>query len=471
MKRFKQAVSKIRSRDSEESTTAIQKSGATPSEDDTSPALWTTGQEFQFYVPWLWKDSPEPPREKRGLHPDRQIVRITRLTNLPGFTDEFHDAWIQQCVANAVKYLVFDKEHYPTCTESELDQRRKDKTEAWKQFNIVQRQCNLPKIALPGYDGVLAVEMTIVIKEAFVSQDPASASTLLAWRALPTPGKCIERIKNQIQIHLTPECSMHVHIRPEKMQAFDLLSFKQMASILWLAEERLDKLYHPAHSASNSAFHHRSLRYHSNLALNHSPILASRDDDHAAVLEFLDSEATEKKNLGTIWQAINRHQLRELLRVHPSIGKHDFAAYNFFNLFMASEKQTIEFRKTESTTDGEVIDAWIEAFIILAHFCMTSPMEKFQTVLESLAKPQIAYNTWNLLEDIGCRKTIVDVLKQKAWRQWLAQGPAACPTRTGVDSPGSTRQNFASRAHFLAAIRRGTEKFWGMVATGYSYGR
>lgn len=465
MKNFKLTASKIWQRDPAEPTKTVEKRDTTPSGDETSPTLWTTGQEFQFYVPWLWKDSPQPPPDK--LHPDRQVVRISRLTNLPDFTEEIHDAWIQQCVNNAVKYLVFDKDHYPTCTESELEQRRKDKTEAWKQFNIVQRKCNLPPITLAGYDGVLPVEMTIVIKEASVRQNQGSASSSLEWRTLPSPGKCIERIKNQIQIYLTPECSMHIHIRPENMLAFDLLSFKKMATILWLAEGRLDKLYHPAHINSNSPSH-RSLQHHSNLALDDSPILASRDEDYAAVLGFLDPDAAEKKSLATIWQTINRHQLRELLRIHPSIGKHDYAAYNFFNLFMASEKQTIEFRKTEATTDGEVVNAWIEVFVLLAYFCMTSSTEAFQTVLESLAKPQNTYNTWKLLGDIGCRRSVVEVLRRKSMAQWVPENQS---TPRDANSRASIEQNLAARPRLLGALRRGAEKFGGMIARGYSYGR
>lgn len=472
MKKFKQAASKMwlhDSQDSSESPRTTEKRGTTLSGgDEASPALWTTGQEFQFYVPWLWKDSPVPPPDK--LHPNRQVVRIARLTNLPGFTDEFRDAWIQQCVANAVKYLVYDKDHYPTCTESELGQRRKDKTEAWKQFNIVQRMCNLPKITLPGYDGVLPVEMTIIIKQMSVRQNEKSASSSLEWHAPPSPGKCIERIKNQIQIYLTPECSMHIHIRPDNMVAFDLPSFKKMASLLWLAEDRLDKLYHPARSNSNSALH-RSLRNHSNLALDDSPILTSRDDNYDAVLEFLDPDSAEKKSLATIWQTINNHQLRELLRVHPSIGKHDFAAYNFFNLFLASEKQTIEFRKTEATTDGQVIDAWIEVFVLITNFCMTSSMEKFQSVMERLVQPQDTYNTWKLLGDIGCSSATVGTLRQKSKNQWLPEQPARGSMPKHIDSPTATRQNFMARLRLLDAIRRGTEKFGGMIAKGYSYGR
>ncbi|POS73944.1 hypothetical protein DHEL01_v207664 [Diaporthe helianthi] len=467
MKKFKTAVSKIYHRGSHESTTAIKEGGTELGGDNSSQALWTTGQEFQFYVPWLWKDSPEPPPEK--LHPNRQIVRIPRLTNLPGFTDEFRDAWIQQCVANAVKYLVYDKQHYPTCTQSELEQRKHDKTEAWKQFNIVQRECNLPKITLPGYDGVLPMEMTIIIKQLSVRQGTASSPSSLEWCNLPTPGKCIERIKNQVKIYLTRECSIHIHIRPVNMLAFDLVTFKKMASLLWLAEDRLDQLYHPARCRPNSPSHH-SLRNHSNLALDNSPLLSNSVDDHAAVLGFLNPYSAEKKSLTTIWQTINHHQLRELLLAHPSIGQHEFLAYNFFNIHMNSEKQTIEFRKTESTRDGQVIDAWIEVFVLLAYFCTISSTQSFQRVMEDLVKPQDEYSTWKLLGDIGCNRLTVDVLRQKSMDQWLPLDPAARWAPREADSPTTARRKLAPRPRLLDAVRRGTKKFGGMIARGSSYG-
>ncbi|KAJ0119813.1 hypothetical protein J7T55_014018 [Diaporthe amygdali] len=43
-----------------------------------------------------------------------------------------------------------------------------------------------------------------------------------------------------------------IHIWPQSVLDFDLQSFKKIASLLWLAEERLDKLYHPARNISKN---------------------------------------------------------------------------------------------------------------------------------------------------------------------------------------------------------------------------
>lgn len=457
MKQFKTKLSKMFRNDTEESRTSTENDDATVNSEEDTPA-WTTGQEFQFYVPWLWKGSPEPPPDK--LHPNRQVVRIPRPTILPGFTEELRDTWIQHCVTDAVKDLVYDKDHYLTCTERQLEEWHYDRTKAWKRFNIVQSKCDLPAITVAGYDGVLPVEMTIAIKRMSIRREAGSFAHL-EWLTFPSPGKCIERIKNQIRIILPPDCSMHIHVRPETMLDFDLQSFKRMASILWLAEERLDKLYHPARSDPDSHLH-RSLRRYSNLALEENPFISGCPDDYDSVLGHLNVDAAEKIKLASIWQTADRHQLRELLRIHPSIGKHDYPAYNFFNLFMSSDKQTIEFRKTESTIDAQVIDAWIEVFVLLTNFCMTCSVETFQSLMENLGKPQSAYSTWNMLADIGCKRPIVELLKNKFMQQWVPEEPAASNIATSSSSS-------ATRRRLRDAIREGAEKVGKKIAEGYSF--
>ncbi|KAH8763705.1 hypothetical protein F5883DRAFT_618262 [Diaporthe sp. PMI_573] len=467
MKQIQTALSKLSPHNTGESKKSTKEDGAAFAGEDTTH-VWTVGEEYQFYVPWLWKQSPEPPPDK--MHPNRQVVRIPRPTVFPGLTEELRHAWIQNCVTSAVRDLVYDKDHYLTCTESQVEQWRYDQTEAWKHFSIVQRKCNLPKITIPGYDGVFPVEMTIVIRRVSIRKDRATSSCV-EWLDLPSPGKCIERIKNQVRIHLTPECSLHTHIRPKTIPEVDLQSFKKLASFLWLAEDRLNKLYHPARSNLDSSFH-RSLRRCSNLALDKSPLVTGDVHTYAAVLGSVDIEPAEKTKLVTIWQAGDRHQLRELLRIHHTIGKHDRPAYNFFNLFKASEKQTIEFRKTESTIDGQVIDAWIEVFVVLAEFCMTCSIETFQSVAESLGKPQDAYSTWQLLGDIGCKRPVVEVLKQKFIQQWLQVPEESGRRSTSRDAANSTgsNSNSASRPRLRDAIREGVEKIGGKIAEGYSYG-
>lgn len=466
MKHLKNAASKISSFGADKYKAVGKQNDAQSDRMDPTP-IWTTGQEFQFYVPWLWNESPEPEPDK--LHPNRQVVRIPQPTNLSVFSEKAQEGWIQQHVAIAVKNLVDDKEHYPTCTEPQLENERYyDHTKAWKDYNIVQSKCDLPKVIMPGYDGVLPLEMTIVIKEVSIHRDQASSR--LEWLTLPSPGKCVERIKNQVHVYLTPECSTHIHIRPQTMLDFDLQAFKKMASLLWLAEERLNKLYHPARSNSDSPFH-RSLRHHSNLALDGDHLITGHPDDHAAIWNPVKLAVAEKEKLATIWQASDRHQLRELLRIHPSIGKHDSSAYNFFNLYRASDKQTIEFRKTESTIDAQVIDAWIEVFLLLTDFCMTCPIKEFQRVMGRLANSDNVYSTWNFLRDIGCKSLTVEVLKQKFMQQWLPEEPATGTTSRATTSASITGNDSAARSRLGDAIRDGTKKLGGKIAGGYSYGR
>lgn len=466
MKLFKKTVSKIASQGADESKAVAEENDALYNgQEDTTP-VWTTGQEFQFYVPWLWNVTPEPPPDK--LHPNRRVVRISRPKGFPEFTEDFRDDWIQERVTSAVKEMVHNEEHYLTCTERQLKKERYDQTKAWKHFNIVQSKCDLPEVTLPGYDGVLPVEMTIVVKEVSIRRE--QTSTCLEWLNLPSPGKCIERIKNQVRIYLTPECSIHIHIRPQTMLQFDLQSFKKMASLLWLAEERLDKLYHPARSNPDSTLH-RSLRCHTNLAMDKEPPTTGRPDDYATVLGPVKLARGEEEKLVTIWRACDCYDLRELLRVHASIGKHDYPAYNFINLFKVSDKQTIEFRKTESTIDAQVVDAWIEVFLVFTDFCMTCSTKEFQRIMENLGKPDNVYTTWHLLRDIRCKSLTVEVLRQKFMQQWLPEGPVSRPASRAATSTSTLSSNSATRLRLRDAIRDGTENVGGKIAGGYSYGR
>lgn len=462
MKQLKNAASKISSLGKDKSKAVAKQNDALLRGTNLTP-VWTTGLEFQFYVPWLWEGSPGPEPDK--LHPNRKVVRIPQPTNLSGLSEE---GWIQHHVTSKVKDLVDDQEHYPTCTERRLERWRHDQTKAWEHFNIVQSNCDLPEITtMSGYDGMLPVEMTIVIKKVSICRDQASSR--LEWLDLPSPGKCIERIKNQVQIHLTPECSTHIHIRPQTILDFDLQSFKKLASLLWLAEERLNKLYHPARDNSDNPLH-RSLRSYSNLALDGDPLITGGPEDYAAVLGPVKLAVAEEEKLATIWRATDCHQLRGLLRIHPSIGKHDYPAYNFFNLYMASDKQTIEFRKTESTIDAQVIDAWIEVFLLLTDFCMTCSIEEFQRMMENLGNSNNVYTTWHLLRDIGCKSPTVQILKQKFLKQWLPE-PVTLPASRATTSAGITSSDSAARFRLRHAIRDGTEKIGGTIAGGYGYGR
>lgn len=465
MKHFKNAASKMSSR-------GAVKFNALANEDvlhdgkDHAP-VWTTGQEFQFYVPWLWKDSPDPPHAPPDkLHPDRKVVRIDQHPNLLECTKESLDAWIQHSVTNAVKDLVYDKEHYLTCTEGQLEEWHYDRTKAWEHFNIVQSRCRLPEVKLPGYDGVLPVEMTIVIKKVSIRLGQTSSSSCLDWLTLPSPGKCIERIKNQVRIYLTSDCSIHIHIRPESMLD-SLQSLKKMASMLWLAEERLNKLYHPTRNHPDSPFN-RSLRRYSNLAMDDDPLATGRLEDHATWLGPVNRDVGEEGKLTTIWQALDIYQLRELLRVHPSIGKHDRPAYNFFNLFAASEKQTIEFRKMEAMIDAQVVDAWIEVFLLLTNFCMTCSVEQFQAAMGNLSKPDNVYNTWHFLRDIGCKGPTVELLKRKFMQQRLTEEQTSHPA--SELRPASITSSLSS-TRLRVAIRNRAKKVGEKIAEGYSYSR
>lgn len=465
MKQFKNIAPEMPSLFTKQSK-AVAEESHRPGKGGDGTTIWTTGQEFQFYVPWLWIEKPDLPQD--NANPSPQLVRIPRPTDDAGSTAESREAWVQDHVTSAVKDLVHDEVHYPTRTESELVGEDYDQKTAWRNFNIVQRRCSLPLVTAPdGYDGVLPVEMTIVIKGIFVHRDQASDSVRFEWLNPPSAGSCIERIKNQVRIHLTSECNLHVHVRPQIIRDFDLVAFKKMASLLWLAEGRLDKLYHPGRNSSGTPLH-RSLRRASNLALDTNPYVTGSLDDYDIILGPVELDGAEKDKLVTLWRASGRYQLRELLRIHPSVGKHEYPAYNFFNWFMVSDKQTIEFRKAEATVDARVIDAWVEVFVLLADFCMTSSVKAFQRVMVNLGKPDSAYGTWNLLGDIGCKNQTIELLRLKFIQQWRPEEPVPGPGEGTISS--NSASTIASKSRLRDTIRDGTKKLGGKIAEGYSYG-
>lgn len=450
MKQIKTAAAKLSPQGAINSK-IMDKKGNASSSDEKTETVWTTGQEFQFYVPWLWKDRADPPADKS--HPTRQVVRIARPKVTPGFTDEFVESYIRHCVSIAVRDLVDDMGMYFTCTEDQLKNCQWDQATAWKRCHIIQNSCDIPGIKMSGYDGVLPMEMTIIIKEATIRREQASGATL-HWARLPSPGKYIERVKDKIRIHLTPECSIHVHTGPETLPHFDLESFKKMASLLWLAEERLDKLYHPMRATCDSPLF-RPLRQFSNLALETDPLALGLAINQDAILGSLSLDVADRNKLSIIWGTNSCYQLRELLRVHPSLGKHDSPAYSFFNLFFTSPKQTIEFRKMESTADADVIDAWVTAFLLLTDFSVTSTIPGFQSILENLGKSHQEYNTWKFLQDIGCSHGTIEILKQK----YLHQLPSEAPRLAPVDTAAQPRRRDAIRSQVTKLAERFAESY------------
>ena len=103
---------------------------------------------------------------------------------------------------------------------------------------------------------------------------------------------------------------------------------------------------------------------------------------------------------------------------------------------------------------------------------MACSIETFQRVVESLGKPQDTYSTWQLLGDIGCKRPVVEVLKQKFIQQWLQVPEESGRRSTWRDAANSTGSNSdpASRPRLRDAIREGVEKIGGKIAEGYSYG-
>ncbi|TPX07254.1 uncharacterized protein E0L32_010848 [Thyridium curvatum] len=238
-------------------------------------------------------------------------------------------------------------------------------------------------------------------------------------------------------------CALHVHVGVSGEEGWDMLTLKKLASLLWLAEDRLARLCHPDRSDNVYCL---SLAKTSMLAVY--TIEPGDPEDTTEINTWLaplfgeaaSAHAETQQRLTKLWSAKQRLILATMLR-ETCAGS---LRYNFKNLVTQVlgeseapngplDKRTVEFRMMDMTFNGKLVHAYTACCIRLVHCAKDLGIGEYQVLARELLKPETEYTIWQLLAGIGLDKQHIDELEK-----WAANGyedPLDLPL-AGADEAG-----------------------------------
>ncbi|KAK3986364.1 hypothetical protein QBC44DRAFT_384094 [Cladorrhinum sp. PSN332] len=242
--------------------------------------------------------------------------------------------------------------------------------------------------------------------------------------------------------------ALHVHIGREDL-GFPELTVKKLATILWLGEKRLDRLYaREPHTLFNSWARPFSATNIGSLGAFDSidPLdPAGMSEKFRRWLKtpmdvaFLECGPGREHQMSDrillfgidvrlkyLWDAESLEKVCELLLCidEPNSRGEFSAGYNFLNLIrnrvgtVGSEfpnpKRTVEFRKPAATLRVEVAAAWCHVFAELVGFAHRSNHLEFGDLVRKLFRVEAQYSMDDMLRDIGCDGGQVEILKNRS---------------------------------------------------------
>ncbi|TPX11910.1 uncharacterized protein E0L32_007408 [Thyridium curvatum] len=238
-------------------------------------------------------------------------------------------------------------------------------------------------------------------------------SPKLWWRDLTVPQTIRDvvrsvRFPHRATVNYT--CDVHVHVGRNDGLPFTLLTFKRLATLLWLAEPVLRKVRDPrSPNYSNIYTWGAELRKHSRLALN---IAKGEDYNRSQQQQFLAGssgssqgdesvewylaaawrrlgvdDADQHDALKAIWLTKSTMELGRLLsgreRQYRRLG-FNFSALGEEDDRARTGPRTIEFRVLEGTLDADLILAWVNVCCTLAETATSEQEARFVTVVKYL---------------------------------------------------------------------------------------
>ncbi|KAK4170000.1 hypothetical protein QBC43DRAFT_283567 [Cladorrhinum sp. PSN259] len=233
--------------------------------------------------------------------------------------------------------------------------------------------------------------------------------------------RVMRQLNTKFRLSLNESCAFQVHIghgqygfSPQTRE----LTIKKLATILWLAEARLDRLYRPDRIGEKWAV--ALSKCHINLAQEYKENrpLARRQP----YLDWLQSiinrriqdgsiSVTRANQIQALWDEPDFNTLCGTMLAPRTGGKNGAyfsycAAYSFFNLVSSRDeaplKYTIEFRRPEGTLDPGVAVAWCRVFAAIVEYARRSSKESFQAVIGNLLLPEARYPLATFLQNVGC---------------------------------------------------------------------
>ncbi|KAK4169999.1 hypothetical protein QBC43DRAFT_352252 [Cladorrhinum sp. PSN259] len=262
----------------------------------------------------------------------------------------------------------------------------------------------------------------------------------------------LDRLKSNFHLGVSEHCALQVHVGCGS-SGFTQETIKKLATVLWLAQGRLDELYAPHRRRDPWAagFEEYAIakdpKYDRILPQNDSFLYVYwLQDVIDNALEQGEISRDKAKRIQLMWEEDSLSKLcgKEILQPIPSArGSYTeySGAYSFYNLVQSREgsfysfssssdddddddygddsenatiKRTVEFRRPEGTVDADVAAAWCHVFAGLVEFARGSSQGNFQRVVGNLLLlPVDSYSLVAFLEQVGCEGGYIEVLLNK----------------------------------------------------------
>ena len=236
-------------------------------------------------------------------------------------------------------------------------------------------------------------------------------------------GDVVRLIRQSCRVRTNNSCALHIHVglmssetqgnesldKPGLYLREKLVTLKKLATLLWLAEDRIMSLCHPLRWDIKEGWS-SSLRRspYLNTILHKMPALSQNHSQEYAVWlgKVFESAASESgysdvvPKMSLIWNAKNWHQLAGFLKSPMTHGK------LIFDFSQLSRIGTVEFRPMEASFDEALLKHWTAVctrLVMYANQQATGPnAQRYQNTIVNLLQNESEYSIWDLLEEIGC---------------------------------------------------------------------
>lgn len=366
----------------------------------------TFGLELEFVTPILKTGDPDPDESsERNAYGDAGKPRfVARVDNDNGPYSEPGYFKVYKHLAGLINTVAPEK------ANMSIEARPDHSYDTWfvKEESTANEECRVgPGLYLDWNN----VEITTPVYATPTSGDIQWPSSI---------GDVTRLIRQSCRVRTNNTCALHIHVglrslesqghqEPELHLCQKLVTLKKLATLLWLAEDRIMTLCHPLRRKPDGGWN-ASLRRSVSLEdiVYNAPLFISKNnEEYAAWLgpAFESAGAASQHShviakMSAIWTAKTWYQMASLLK-HPEIrGK---LVFDFSQL---SRIGTVEFRPMEASFDEALMKHWTAIctrIVMYANLDASNDnIQRYQSTIVNLLKDESNYSVWDFLEDIGC---------------------------------------------------------------------
>lgn len=389
-----------------------------------SDAKMTFGIEMEFLVPYIIKGQSDP-------HADEDSRPVIELTEEEArFSSGPTETVLRQIRTKIEKR--FGKEETYLDSDFLMMGFRGMGNKDHKRWHLKEDH-SLTEFAFSeddGYAGWVSVEIASRKFYSYNANDFARNDFVI--------GQIARLIRCFIRCRINDTCGLHVHVGLEDTLPSKLHGLKKLATVLWLADDLLENLYHPCRREENRPlnFYCRSMKHCSALATSRLGDIQDPDDEFykAYLQDIFQQDQSLALKMSYIWGAKSTEDLIKLLR--PASGILERLSYNFQSL---SQGGTIEFRAMESTMNEELLKHWPYLCRMLLFIAKRSPnadvggggkteSDCYRNLIQELVERPADLDVWKFLKMIYVDQRTIEFFKKKhewdaeSWDQLKAHG-------------------------------------------------